>query len=1020
MISSRCFTLTLFASLSFGLCGRVVAQTTFNLNAYGRDAVSQRDQSVLTKIGATRLPAGTAITSDGLTTTHPAGALIRVTSPTTVDNGTALTFQGWSPTNYDATSGYVAAVTTNPLDITLDADRKLIGWWGYSIATMLNTPNRAWTTGGHALWTGSFDVFGPSGGGLARAALLENIGDEAWLESTYSAPGIINYSWRLDIPTAAGARLETLLNGVISDSQAVDSSGWKGRTVELSGNTPVRVRFRLTHTAVSSISILVNKRGTAYLADVASGSFSAPTKVQITSTSDTSATLIWPAGFGATSYTAELSTDADFTSIAKTQLINVTSVPIPATMTTSFYGLTANTRYYARVLSNRATYTSLASPVRSFIAKVRLAQTITFPAIPNKFLAGVPFLAGATVSSNLPISYTISDSRATISVSGLVTFTGLGDIPIKASQHGDDDYEPAPDAYQSFNSNFPPGARLTLAPATRTYNGLPQSAAAVTTPPGLPPYYTYRLGTAPATTTPPTNPGTYTVTARIPVFLAPTSTSTLKINKATLSVFGVPMERLIGQPNPPLSLTYTGFVAADDASVLDTAPVPVCKAVAKSPQGKYPITFSGGLDNNYQFAAGTPAEALTVQGFGGIYEALITEPGNNQARGKLTLTVTTTGLNYTGSLTLDSESAARAVPAAQILTAPDASTASDTFSITVAATKTQPAVTYEIDFTLTDQGVLTGSIKVASISIGTLTAGRKLYVVPAKTTSPWKGSYTLHLYPVQPSTNPLPEGAGHAVATIDTSGKLTLVGNLADGTPLSTSAQADPDGTYRIYAKPHGTRLGQRFGGVLALTTHPDLTNRFRAAKADWVWSKPALSTDTSYRAGIGPVLTQAELELWLPPVARIPAKGTIPEVPAITLSERLGIALSPTVDAGLPLSYISSQLSVFQKDELPNFLIIKPTSVVTYPPQNTSLIKLVLTPTTGRFTGEFTVAEIPVPPARPVTRKALFTGMMRQGPTGDKLIAGDGHFILPGLPGAPSTEKTSGEIKMDLTPSGP
>ena len=108
------------------------------------------------------------------------------------------------------------------------------------------------------------------------------------------------------------------------------------------------------------------------------------------------------------------------------------------------------------------------------------------------------------------------------------------------------------------------------------------------------------------------------------------------------------------------------------------------------------------------------------------------------------------------------------------------------------------------------------------------------------------------------------------------------------------------------------------------------------------------------------------------------------------------------------------------QKDELPNFILMSPAGTPIYPPQNTSLLKFVFTAATGRFTGEFTVAEPPVSPlARRVTRKALFSGMMRQGPMGDKLIVGDGYFTLPALPGAPTPESTSGELRMDLTPSG-
>ena len=49
-----------------------------------------------------------------------------------------------------------------------------------------------------------------------------------------------------------------------------------------------------------------------------------------------------------------------------------------------------------------------------------------------------------------------------------------------------------------------------------------------------------------------------------------------------------------------LQLHYTGFLGSDDASVLDTAPVPsTVGADAASGVGEYDITLAAGLDNNY-------------------------------------------------------------------------------------------------------------------------------------------------------------------------------------------------------------------------------------------------------------------------------------------------------------------------------------------------------------------------------------------------------------------------------------
>ena len=52
---------------------------------------------------------------------------------------------------------------------------------------------------------------------------------------------------------------------------------------------------------------------------------------------------------------------------------------------------------------------------------------------------------------------------------------------------------------------------------------------------------------------------------------------------------------------PVFTLTYRGFVNGETATVLDTAPTAACAATSTSPHGFYPITCSGGSDDNYSF-----------------------------------------------------------------------------------------------------------------------------------------------------------------------------------------------------------------------------------------------------------------------------------------------------------------------------------------------------------------------------------------------------------------------------------
>ena len=1039
VIPSRVPSLSLRAFISKRVWGILLPLTlavpsllaqNFELEAFGHTPDTLVTHSTTSKSGVVRSPAGIAISQDSLTTSHPAGTVVTVTNPVVSQFGTPLAFLGWAPTAYDPITGYAAADTTNPLSITLNANRLLVGYAGYPVAEAINTPGRTWTSGGHALWTGTYDVFGPQGGGVARATTLREVGDEAWLESTFTAPTVVSYTWRLDLPTGAGARLEAMVDGTVADSvTAATNPSWKPRTLDLTGSGPVKVRFRLTHTATSTIPQLVNGRESAYVTHIQTGTFAAPSRVVASNTSGTAATLNWEAAYAAESYTAELAADASFAQVLFTQ--NITA----PTIATTFGGLTAGSTYHYRVLSRRTGYQPLASVAGSFVAVTRSAQTITFPEIAGKTLGAAAFSPGATASSGLPITYTVVSGSASVDAEGLVTVTGLGTVTLRADQPGDHSFEPAPAVPRNFSVTVPTSAKVTLAAATRAYNGQPQTVTATTTPPGLAVSYRYQLGKAAPSEIPPTEAGTYAVTAtlNVPGLTVAPAKSTLKILKAPLTVTGIPVERLVGQANPTLGLSYSGFLGDDDEGDLDSRPTPVTTARPNSAAfGSYPITFTGGLDNNYSFVLGTPLAYVTVRGFGTTLEALVLD-ADMLPMGKLTLTPSKNSLTYTGSLLLAAE--AKAIPLAPgraLLTSVDLATGTDTVVVNLPATRDLPARSYSLTFTLnSEEETLEGSLQRDNQPYGTLAHGRLLAIAAPRSTTGLKGAYTLLLPPASAPSQPglqalsLPEGAGYATGSITDTGKLTLAGKLADGTAFTTSALHDHAKAYRLFIKPYGTRLGQRFGGYLPLVSSQDFTTsptlRYRAAAAPFVWAKPGLVSDKSYRLGFGPLITQANLELWLPPAARIPARGAALEVAAISLAQRLGLAPSPTAEGSFELDYLSDSLSELQVAALPSLLSLKAAGTVLLPSPNTAGFKLTLKPTTGAFTGEFTVAEPVIPPAtKPVTRKATFTGILRQGPVADSTLIGQGHFILPALRGAASTESTSGAISFFVPAPAP
>ncbi|MFM9090914.1 MAG: hypothetical protein ACKOUK_04145, partial [Verrucomicrobiota bacterium] len=80
----------------------------------------------------------------------------------------------------------------------------------------------------------------------------------------------------------------------------------------------------------------------------------------------------------------------------------------------------------------------------------RLAQTITFAALPARTNQDPPFTVAATASSGLPVTFSVVSGPATVSGS-TVTLTGAGTVTLRASQAGSYEYAAATPVDQSFN-----------------------------------------------------------------------------------------------------------------------------------------------------------------------------------------------------------------------------------------------------------------------------------------------------------------------------------------------------------------------------------------------------------------------------------------------------------------------------------------------------------------------------------------------------------------------------------------
>ena len=73
------------------------------------------------------------------------------------------------------------------------------------------------------------------------------------------------------------------------------------------------------------------------------------------------------------------------------------------------------------------------------------------------------------------------------------------------------------------------------------------------------------------------------------------------MDKAPLIATAEPKVRKVGSVNPPLTVSYSGFVNGEDERVLDTPPTTSTAADANSPAGTYAITIGGGSDDSYAF-----------------------------------------------------------------------------------------------------------------------------------------------------------------------------------------------------------------------------------------------------------------------------------------------------------------------------------------------------------------------------------------------------------------------------------
>jgi len=196
---------------------------------------------------------------------------------------------------------------------------------------------------------------------------------------------------------------------------------------------------------------------------------------------------------------------------------------------------------------------------------VTVTTTATTASLPGTY----PIVASGAAAANYTISYVPGTMTVTPKTAQVITFNAL---PVKT--YG--------------NADFSTGASSNNATIPITYTSSDPSVATVT-----------------GSTIHITGAGTTTITASQAgnafYFPAQDVSRTLTVNKANLIVRVRDTVRAFGEPNPPFTITYTGFVLGENSSNLATAPVATTVATPSTAPGYYAITPGNGVSQNYNF-----------------------------------------------------------------------------------------------------------------------------------------------------------------------------------------------------------------------------------------------------------------------------------------------------------------------------------------------------------------------------------------------------------------------------------
>ncbi len=265
-------------------------------------------------------------------------------------------------------------------------------------------------------------------------------------------------------------------------------------------------------------------------------------------------------------------------------------------------------------------YNNTAGTVADAIAQANQAITFTSTAPTGATVGGTYGVTATGGASGLPVTFTIAPASSGIcTIAGsTVTFTEAGTCTIQANQAGSANYNAAPQVTQAVTVGLATQTITFTQPVGRTYGAAPFVVTASATS-GL----TVSFSSTTTTVCTVTAGGTVTIVhagnctiqaaqAGNGTTFAPATpvSRTFAIAQLPISVTAADKTITYGQPDPAFTFAYGTFAYSDTAGGIDTPPTCGVSGTHAN-AATYPITCSGGVDNDYSFtyASGT----LTVQ-----------------------------------------------------------------------------------------------------------------------------------------------------------------------------------------------------------------------------------------------------------------------------------------------------------------------------------------------------------------------------------------------------------------------